>query len=94
MKTQRIRLSDLQIKDLNILKTSKECSATELKRILAILLIDRKSSAGLIKDITGFDKNMPSNYAKNTLMGELIHSKTKKRKNHDLCLLKGKEKKL
>jgi transposase len=56
MKNQKIKLSDLQINDLVIFKENKECSATELKRVLAILLVDRESSPNLIKDLTGFNQ--------------------------------------
>ena len=54
MKNQEVKLSAQQLQELDLYKANKECSATELKRILAILLIDRQSPSELITTILKF----------------------------------------
>jgi len=53
MRTKSINLTELQLSELESRRKSKECTANELKRITAILLVDA-SSCKLIKPLTGF----------------------------------------
>jgi len=47
MKIRTIRLTELQIEELEIFRDNKERSAAELKRIQAVLLINKASDTGL-----------------------------------------------
>lgn len=61
MKQIKIRLISEQITELNDFKDRKICTANELKRTLAILLVDDKNqSYQLIKTITGYSKKYAS----------------------------------
>lgn len=52
----KIVLSSEQIRELTEYKENKECNASELKRILAILLLNKKVEPSLIKELTEFNK--------------------------------------
>lgn len=56
MQTRKIKLTESQIKELNEYKTTKKCSASELKRIIAIILLDRGNSSKLINDLTDYNQ--------------------------------------
>ena len=56
MRKQTIKLVEKQLKELRELRDSSDCRASELKRVLAILLVDQAESRQLIKDLTGFNQ--------------------------------------
>lgn len=56
MKTQKIKLTEEQLKELIELKDNKECTANELKRVQAILLVDSGAQSKLIEQLTGYGK--------------------------------------
>lgn len=56
MRTQTIKLTEQQLNELALLQHSKDCTNAELKRVLAILLVDCASKPELIKKITGYNQ--------------------------------------
>lgn len=56
MKTQKLKLTEAQILELTKYKESKDCSKAELKRIQAILMVNRIVEVELIKDLTGYNQ--------------------------------------
>ncbi len=57
IKIRTIRLTESQIEELEIFRDNKDKSAAELKRIQAVLLINKASDIELLKMITGFSYN-------------------------------------
>ena len=56
MKKQTIKLAEKQLKELCELRDSSNCCTSELKRVLAILLVNQAGSRQLIKNLTGFNQ--------------------------------------
>lgn len=60
MNKQQIKLTEEQIKEINIFKNDRQRSALELQRSLAVLLINKHNSCELIKELTNHKKNYAS----------------------------------
>lgn len=56
VRKQSIKLSTIQLAELDGLTKSKDCTKKELKRVQAILLVNNASSPELIKQLTGYNQ--------------------------------------
>lgn len=88
MKTQQIKLTDIQIKELIDYKESKDCITVESNRIQAILMVNRRAESDFIKEITGYDQKYAIEIRKKYLVKGLKGLLTKKKKPRAL-LTKG-----
>ena len=94
MKNQEVKLSPQQLQELDLYKANKECTATELKRILAILLIDRQSSSELITTMTGFNYKYAFAIRKKYITKGLVALKDRKKKKPRALLTAGQRKEI
>jgi len=80
VKKQIIKLTQVQLAELDILKENLECRTSELKRVQAILLIDCGSACQFIKTLTGYKKKYTSALRKN--ISNVAFQRLKTRKSH------------
>lgn len=79
MRKQTIKLVEKQLEELRELRDSSDCSASELKRVLAILLVDKANSPQLIKDLTGFNQKYAFDLRRKYLQRGIGSLKSKKK---------------
>ena len=79
VKKPKIKLTQIQLSELDVLKEDLECSVTELKRVQAILLIDCESTCQFIKALTGYKKKYASALRQKYIKGGILALKDKKR---------------
>jgi len=84
VKKQIIKLTQVQLAELDTLKEDLGCSASELKRLQAILLIDCGSTCQFIKTFTGYKKKYASALRKKYLNRGISALKDKKKPQKNL----------
>jgi len=94
MRIRTIKLTKLQIEELEIFRDNKERSAVELKRIQAILLINKASDVELLKMITGFSYTYAMDLRTKFISKGLEALKDKKKKKPRALLTEGQRKEI
>jgi len=79
VRKQKIKLVEKQLEELRELRDRSDCRASELKRVLAILLVDQAKLPQLIKDLTGFNQKYAFDLRKKYLQRGIGSLRSKKK---------------
>ena len=85
---QKIKLTTAQEQVLAHYKTIKECSTTELRRIIAILLVDQKTAPALILSLTNYNQKYAFELRKKYLKNGIAAIKDRPKKAPNALLTK------
>lgn len=94
MRTQKIKLTDLQVKELGEYKESKDCSKAEMNRIQAILMVNEGARRDLVKSITGLNQKYAFDLRKEYLEGSLAAIRDARRKKPRALLTENQRKEI
>jgi transposase len=85
---QKIKLTILQEQVLSHYKTTNICSTTELRRIIAILLVDQRAEPELILNLTNYNKKYAFELRKKYLKKGIVAIKDRPKKEPNALLTK------